>query len=142
MKAGHCTACDGVIWRGVIRPDTQEWVPLFPDPTSVYAVVETPEGLAVGMGYHAACAPPIGSPGPVTASANGRPLGPTTVVRLDPASARYTFWYSKRFGDWLHTWCTEIARDCKAPLSDFEPVWAEWDADVAALTPLQTTMPV
>lgn len=129
MTPGHCTACDGIIWRGVLHPATQVWGPLWPDPTSVYAVLESPEGLVVGLGYHAQCAPQVGDAGPSDALAHGRPLGPTTVVRLDPAPARYTYWFSPRFGQWLEAWLRDLARDYRTPESAWAPLLAQWDQD-------------
>lgn len=135
MKAGHCTACQGQCWRGLIRPDTQEWVHLFPEPTSMYAVLQTPEGLAVGLAYHAACAPKIGDAGP-SVLANGRSLGPTTVVRLDPAPARYTYWFSPGFGTWLRAWTRQLAMEFRVPVEQYDALLVQWEQDRAQVPPM------
>ena len=132
-RAGHCSACGRAIWRGLTRPDTREWVPLFPDPTSLYALLDTAEGLVVGLGYCAGCAPALGSPGPTSVTRDGRPLGPSTVVRLDPAPARYDYWYSPRYGQWLKDWTRELAIDTRTAAETFAPLVAQWQTDTEAV---------
>jgi hypothetical protein len=129
VKPGHCTACGTPCWRGFVHPATQAWTHLWPDPTSVYAVLETAEGLAVGLAYHAACAPALGADGPVSVMANARPLGPSTVVRLDRAPERYTYWFSPRFGGWLSAWTRELAAEYRVPIETFEALVAQWEQD-------------
>lgn len=133
LHAGHCTRCGTRTWRGVYHPKTLEWIPLFPDPTSVYAVFATSEGLAVGVGYCAACAPAVGDPGPVSLTVSNRPLGPSEVVRLDPAPFRYVYWYSDQYGDWLVAWTRELAVDHRTSEAEFEPVRTQWRDDREAV---------
>lgn len=132
MTAGHCVACSLPSWRGITDPGRHEWVPMFPDPTSLYAVLETPEGLAVGLSYHAACAPAIGSDGPVSVSAHGRPLGPSTVVRLDPAPDRYRYWFSARYGQWLRAWTRETVIKFGLADTTYDALLEQWAADHVA----------
>lgn len=131
---GHCWTCQQRIWRGVIRPDTLEWVPLFPDPTSQYAILASAEGPAVGLGFCAEHAPLIGAAGPLQITSGGRPLGPTTVTALQAAPERYTHWYSDTFGHWLTAWLRELAVDFKTPESNFAPILAQWQHDREAVT--------
>lgn len=133
IRAGHCTKCHARIWRGIMDPATTKWQPLFPDPTSQYALVQTEEGLAVGIGYCAGCAPAIGEPGPVGLTVNGRPLGPCTVVRLDAAPERYAYWWSAKYGDWLVAWTRELCVDHKLPEDTFAPILATWRDDREAV---------
>jgi hypothetical protein len=129
IKAAHCTTCGARTWRGLIRPDTQEWVPLFPDPASVYAVLQTPQGPAVGVGYCAAHAPVEGEPGPTDVSADGVPLGPTTVIGIQAAPDRYTHWFSTKYGAWLRTWTRELSVEFKTDEAAWAPLLAQWEED-------------
>lgn len=133
IQAAHCTACGAKTWRGLVRPDTQEWVPLFPDPTSVYVRLATAEGIAVGPGYCRACAPPVDAPGPVEIASSGRPLGPSTVVGYQTAPERYTSWYSEKYGDWLATWTQELSREFRTSEDEWAPLLAQWQEDRMAV---------
>lgn len=134
INAGHCTTCEAQIWRGLILPRDPVWKPMWPDPTSVYAILETPEGLAVGLGYCAGCAPQIGDDGPLHAMVNGRPLGPTRVLALDLAPDRYRYWFSDRYGDWLLAWTRELAVDHRVPESTYAALREQWREDREAVT--------
>lgn len=135
-RAGHCTKCDQPIWAITHDPLNGRPILLWPWPEGVYLVVETPQGLAPGIGFHAQCAPPIGSPlgAEITVRVTGGTgdtvftLADMLVVDRMPAPLRYGAWYEARFGQWLAAW---LADHVKLPETAIQPLLAKWQRDSA-----------
>ena len=72
MIAGRCVACQADLWVRVTHPKTGAAILLYPLAGGVYARVATAIGIAPGIGYCRACAPPVGSPGPAGEVVQGR----------------------------------------------------------------------
>jgi hypothetical protein len=74
------------------------------------------------------------------AAQGGRPLGPTRVVHLERAPARYWHQFSPRFGTWLRAWTRELATECRIPESAFADLLAEWEADRMSSSVLESAV--
>lgn len=137
-QRGRCTDCGAEVWKFIARPDTHERIPLWPRPTSRYAVIEMADGsLARGIAYCAGCGPEPGGPAPegMTASVWADqervvtlPIAATKVIAYEPAT-RYAYQLSDTFGDFLKAW---LADECKLDLlgsGTIEATLKEWERD-------------
>jgi len=101
IQAGVCTRCGGPTWVSARHGKTGERILLFPLPESVYARIQRGDGsVTPGIGYCATCTPTPGLPGP------GEVAG-DPVAAVDPAPARYAYWYTRDYGTWLASWATD-----------------------------------
>jgi hypothetical protein len=124
-RAGHCTACGALVWRTAVaaREDKSSGIRagqmfiLWPNPTSMYARVETPTGEAPGIAFCAKCAPPIGDPALVD-------LGP--VLRYETARGRYAAWYADDRETFYRAWLRD-ALSLKA--AQIKALIQQWNAD-------------
>lgn len=123
-RAGHCTACGKLIWRAALAardngPNIrggQQFI-LWPDPTSVYARLETETGHAPGIAFCAEHKPAAGDH--VLAG-----FGP--VVGLDTAHQRYAAWYNTSREHFYRAWLRDALTLEPAPI---EAIIAQWKAD-------------
>jgi hypothetical protein len=134
LTAGHCAACQRPIWKSVVHPITQDRHLLWPRKDSVYVMLETETGFAPGIGYCAACVPPLGTPGPgsltrlVRHDSGGvlhEPMQAGPVIGYESAKGRYRAWFQAPHGAFLAAWVNEELR------VDPAAIMAEWEAERA-----------
>lgn len=132
MKAGHCLRCDTKIWRSATDSLGGEII-LWPAPLSRYVAVLTERDaqgqrhLTPGIGYCAACCPPVGGTPPTELLAAVPRC--TTVAEIEMAPARYAQWFSDGFGVWLRA----HARDqLKMDDGAIDKLMGQWETDRAA----------
>ena len=105
--------CGTPIWRTVRHQKTGQEFLLWPDPTALFAQAWAGEGVAVGLGYRAACAPPLGQDASeelVDAMARAtqhpvesvRPMA--VIMGYEDARTRYAARMSDDYGVWLRAW--------------------------------------
>lgn len=141
-QRGRCTDCGAECWKFISRPDTHERIPLWPRPTSRYAVVEMADGsLARGIAYCATCGPEPGGAAPegMTASVWADqervvtlPIAAKSVIAYEPAR-RYAYQLSDTFGAFLRAWLHD---ECKLDLlgsGTIEATMKEWSRDRMAV---------
>lgn len=146
-KSGHCTECQTEVWKFIERPDTHARIPLWPRPTSRYAVVEMADGsLARGIAYCATCGPAPGGPAPegITVSVwadqervTTVPIAARSIIAYEPAS-RYAYQLSEGFGTFLKAWLHD---ECNLDIlgsGTITRTMLEWDSDRSTtITPVE-----
>lgn len=105
IRAGYCTSCGAKTWRDAVAQKAQNGTKagqvflLWPDPTSVYAMVKMEDGYAPGVGFCRTCLPPLGVPVPC--------LDGAEIVGYEPALERYTAWFSDQRGIFFHAFLVD-----------------------------------
>ncbi|HJQ66982.1 MAG TPA: hypothetical protein VJ816_11415 [Gemmatimonadales bacterium] len=123
IHAGHCIACDALIWRTATHGRTGETQITYPLSNSVYARVQIKPGtVSPGIPYCLACAPKIGEVGPALPGA----AGPTVIAGLDSAAVRYHQRYTDAWGAYFRAWLTD---HMELPEHERDGLVAQWDKD-------------
>jgi hypothetical protein len=125
VRAGHCTDCGRLIWRAATaaRDDLRSGIKagtqyiLWPDPTSLYARLETSTGYAPGVAFCRQCAPEPG-----THVLDG--FGP--VICLESAHERYAAWYTENWGAVRRAWLRDAL---SLEPAQIDALMGEWNAD-------------
>lgn len=105
IRAGHCTACGVPTWKTLPHPVSGMPILLWPFPSSRYAAVSVPNGLAPGIGYCGPCAPRAGDP--VGSQVKATLPDAIAIGYVDPAGVRYADWFTAAKGRFLRVWLAE-----------------------------------
>jgi hypothetical protein len=125
-RPGRCTRpdCGKVIWRtATARRNMGRSIKagmttiLWPDPSSVYARLETPTGYAPGVAFCAEHEPAIGD-----TVLDG--YGP--VIQIDSAHDRYGAWFTAEWGFARRLWLRDAFSYTP---QEVDQLMAQWEAD-------------
>src|SRR5262245_4721695 len=123
IRAGHCTACGDKVWRTAVAQVDKDGqkagdvVLLWPDPTSLYAWIETPDGHAPGVAFCAECVDQDVLPDPDYGY---------KVLKFDTAGDRYRHWFTEGYGVFLRAW---LADHLKLDDVDIVNLSTQWNRD-------------
>ena len=132
--AKSCRTCGVAIWRTIVHPKLGEQL-LWPNPTALFGRVWAGEGPAVGLGYCADCAPPLGHDADLTliqaiSTANGSPVSALAqraiMMGYEDARSRYSYRMSDGYGQWLKAW---LAQECGFGEVQIDAIMDQWRAD-------------